>query len=1368
MQEISMSDYISFEFPFRRPSAGAGRRALFGLALSALSVSAMADIGVNKSFSPFSASINQASTLTIDLINANPVVVSGVSVTDTLPAGLLIASPTNVSNGCGGSVSATAGGNAIALSAGTIAAAGADAAKCTIKVDVVSSTANTYVNTIPSGSVASSQGSNSQAAQATYTVVALAPVSGSIAFSPGIVHGYDTTRMTITLPNTNTNALTGVSLTDTLPPKLALAGKPNLATTCGAGIVSNTATTLTLSGGTIPANGSCTISADVTPSDPTTFYNNNNTGDAQNVVNNTIPVGALQSDQGVTNAAFNKTLKMQTGLSVQKVITAATIPSGGQALLLINMLYYNAIPMTSIDLTDTLPAGMSIVPGSSHINCPGGTLSLTSTSLQISGGPLPAAASGVAGPSFCKADVQVTASNPGSDPLILTNTIPAGSMSGLPYDATSATLTIAPVSPISGSKSFTPGVQTGTSMLTITLNNLTSNDLPITDFSDDLLSMRSGGGFTIAAAPPASTTCAGGFPAAAPGGTVITMSSGTIPANGSCTITASVQIAGTVPQSPSGYFNTIATGAVVTMQGSNTLPISGYLTVAPGLSVNEAFNPSSVFAGTDSQLTITFTRPAGATALTGLSLTDTLPAGHVVSSASPATTTCGGLVTATAGSATFTLSGGTLPAGAGTTSCTVTVPVTTPNTAGSATNTIATNQVATNEGAKFVGPATASLTRIANVNLSKGFNPTVVAVGGTSHLSIQILNNSAGAVSLTNASLADSLPTGMKIATPPNASFSGTGCSGTLTAAGGATSFQLSNASVGIGSTCEIDVDVVALAAGNLINSLPAGAFTSAEGASNTALVSATLTANGNADLSVTKTDGVTTAFAGATVTYTVAFANAGPNDVAGAPITDDQPAGVTFVSWTCAASAGGTCPAASGSGPLTGNLVSIPHNGTVTFTVVAQIAAGTTGSIANTASITTPASVVDSNQNNNTATDTDTIGSQADLSITKTDGTSTYTPGSTLVYTVTVSNAGPADVSGATVTDILPASISAANWTCAATGAATCPPSGSGSINASVDLPAGSQVIFTVNATVSATATGDLTNTATITAPADVTDPNLANNVATDTDTSSVSSDTVDLAVTVDDFNTYARGNSLLDYVIVVQNKGPADAHGAKVSYSMPSNFVNAMWTCEPAGTATCTASGTGTINDTVDIPANGSLLYHLSGTVLALPEFPVVQSVNVSASASQTDSNASNNSATDTDIVGIFANGFDSQRLGSSRFVTVAEGSASMDVVALSADDVADDLSEGTPFLAVEIIDASGNRASDLHVRKIAGHDQARLSFRNDDGIWLVGTWMNIPDHTALYLGWRTTDKGTTHALDRVELHDDTQFISATGATE
>ena len=61
--------------------------------------------------------------------------------------------------------------------------------------------------------------------------------------------------------------------------------------------------------------------------------------------------------------------------------------------------------------------------------------------------------------------------------------------------------------------------------------------------------------------------------------------------------------------------------------------------------------------------------------------------------------------------------------------------------------------------------------------------------------------------------------------------------------------------------------------------------------------------------------------------------------------------------------------------------------------------------------------------------------------------------------------NAGPSDVTGATVTDTAPAGLTIGNWTCAGSGGASCPASGTGNISALVTIPNGGSVTFTVGA---------------------------------------------------------------------------------------------------------------------------------------------------------------------------------------------------------------------------------------------------------------------------------------------------------------
>ena len=84
----------------------------------------------------------------------------------------------------------------------------------------------------------------------------------------------------------------------------------------------------------------------------------------------------------------------------------------------------------------------------------------------------------------------------------------------------------------------------------------------------------------------------------------------------------------------------------------------------------------------------------------------------------------------------------------------------------------------------------------------------------------------------------------------------------------------------------------------------------------------------------------------------------------------------------------------------------------------------------------------------------------QADLAITKDDGTSYYLQGGTLTYTIVVSNNGPADVTGAVVEDAIPtAQIASWDWACTSStgGASGCDPvAGSTTdFNDTINLPA-------------------------------------------------------------------------------------------------------------------------------------------------------------------------------------------------------------------------------------------------------------------------------------------------------------------------
>ena len=97
-----------------------------------------------------------------------------------------------------------------------------------------------------------------------------------------------------------------------------------------------------------------------------------------------------------------------------------------------------------------------------------------------------------------------------------------------------------------------------------------------------------------------------------------------------------------------------------------------------------------------------------------------------------------------------------------------------------------------------------------------------------------------------------------------------------------------------------------------------------------------------------------------------------------------------------------------------------------------------------------------------------------------------------------------PEHATGATVADTFPASLTC-TWTCVGAGGGTCTAAGAGNINDTVTLPAGGSVTYTASCTIAPSARHSLSNTATVSAPAGVTDPNPGNNSATDTDTLTV-----------------------------------------------------------------------------------------------------------------------------------------------------------------------------------------------------------------------------------------------------------------------
>lgn len=121
----------------------------------------------------------------------------------------------------------------------------------------------------------------------------------------------------------------------------------------------------------------------------------------------------------------------------------------------------------------------------------------------------------------------------------------------------------------------------------------------------------------------------------------------------------------------------------------------------------------------------------------------------------------------------------------------------------------------------------------------------------------------------------------------------------------------------------------------------------------------------------------------------------------------------------------------------------------------------------------------------------------QADLSVKKTSTFSSALPGEIVDFTVEVRNGGPSCVTGATVSDVFASDLTQVTWTCAASAGSSCTagPRSGNIADSAVNLLSGGTATYTVSAKITDTASGLVSNQASVTTPTGVGDPNSANN---------------------------------------------------------------------------------------------------------------------------------------------------------------------------------------------------------------------------------------------------------------------------------
>jgi uncharacterized repeat protein (TIGR01451 family) len=896
--------------------------------------------------------------------------------------------------------------------------------------------------------------------------------------------------------------------------------------------------------------------------------------------------------QSVTaNNCINAASAVSVDLTMAKSDGGATVAPGGTVAYTLTYANAGTTGSTGAVLTETVPANTTFNAGASTAgwvcapnNNAGSTCTLAIGAIPAASGPL-------------TATFAVTVVNPVAAGVVqISNTASIADDGANGADTTPANNTSTDTTPViaapdesitksDGGASVAPG---GTVSYTLTYNNAGN---------------RGSSGVVLTETVPANTTFNAGASTAgwvcAPNnnaGSTCTLAIGGLAAGGgNQTATFAVTVVNPVAAGVTQISNTASIADDGTNgtdptpgnnSGSDTTPLTG----APDLSITKSDGGASVAPGGTVAYTLTYSN-SGNRGASGVVLTETVPANTTFNAgASTAGWVC--VPNNNAGS-TCTLAIGGLAAGGGSQNATFAVTAANPLAAG--VTQISNTASIADDGANGTDPTpgnnsgsdTTPVTGAPDFSITKSDGGASVAPGGTASYTLTYSN--AGNRGATGVVLTETVPA--------NTTFN----------AGASTAGWVCVPNNNAGSTCTLAIGALTAGGGNqtatfavtVVNPLPAGVTQ----ISNTASIaddaangtdptpgnnsgSDTTPVTGAPDFSITKSDGGASVAPGGTVSYTLTYANAGNRGATGVVLTETVPINTTFnagastAGWVCVPNTGqgSTCTQAIG------GLAAGGGNQTATFAVDALVPfpAGST-QISNTASIADDGTNgTDPTPGNNSGSDTTPVTGGPDLSITKSDGGASVTPGGTITYTLTYQDAGSHSANGVTLTETVPANTtfnagaSTAGWVCAPNnnagstctltiGAVFIGPSQSATFAVTVDNPVAGGVT-------------QISNTASIADDGTSgTDTNAANNSGSDTTPVTAAPD---LTITKSDGGASVAPGGTVAYTLTYTNSGTIGATGVVITETVAANTTfnagasTAGWVCAPNNNAgsTCT----------------------------------------------------------------------------------------------------------------------------------------------------------------------------------------------------
>ncbi|MEV0191127.1 hypothetical protein AB0I39_21615 [Kitasatospora purpeofusca] len=356
----------------------------------------------------------------------------------------------------------------------------------------------------------------------------------------------------------------------------------------------------------------------------------------------------------------------------------------------------------------------------------------------------------------------------------------------------------------------------------------------------------------------------------------------------------------------------------------------------------------------------------------------------------------------------------------------------------------------------------------------------------------------------------------------------------------------------------------------------------------HTAVASPTNSPTPQANLTASKVLLTNPVVPGQQIQWQVSVTNNGPSRARDVVVTDRVPDGVSGPSMTAAD--GTVCPVTDGTAVCPA--VELEVGQTVSYTLSGTLMQDATVTPTNTAVVAggpdpaTPTHTA-------VASPTDSPSPRASLTVAKALLTDPVVPGEVVQWRVTVTNNGPSKARNVVITDRIPAGVSDAVLQSDAdasdcpisTGLATCP---------AIELEVGQTISYTLTARLAPDATVTPTNTVVV---AGGPDPATPTHTAVASPTA-VPTPQANLSIAKSLVTNPVVPGQQIQWRVTVTNHGPSRARNVVVTDTVPAQVNSAAMTSDADGTDCPITGGTATC-PAVEIPADGSVSYTVTGTL-------------------------------------------------------------------------------------------------------------------------------------------------------------------------